>query len=69
MVLPQYQKAVDTLIKGCPTTIEPIKLSIKPIEVSQQPGIQVDPKQQLQKDLNTAQQGMDYLKNQQNTGI
>ena len=69
LVLPQYQKAVDTLIKGCPTTIEPIKLNIKPIEVSQQPGIQVDPKQQLQKDLNTAQQGMDYLKNQQNTGI
>jgi hypothetical protein len=69
LVLPQYQKAVDTLIKGCPTTIEPIKLSIKPIEVSQQPGIQVDPKQQLQKDLNTAQQGMDYLQNQQNKGI
>jgi hypothetical protein len=68
LVLPQYQKAVDTLVKGCPTTIEPIKLPIKPIDTTQpnQPELQLDPKAQLQQNLNTANKGREYLQSIQN---
>jgi hypothetical protein len=71
LVLPQYQKAVDTLVKGCPTTIEPIKLPIKPIDTTQpnQPEIQLDPKTQLKQNLNVAKQGLNYLQAQNNKGI
>jgi coenzyme F420-reducing hydrogenase gamma subunit len=68
LVLPQYQKAVDTLIKGCPTTIEPIKLSIKPIDTTVQPSqseIQLTPKQQIQ----MASKGLDYIQNNQNKPV
>jgi len=34
LVLPQYQKAVDILIKGCPATIEPIALKTKPVDTT-----------------------------------
>ena len=68
LVLPQYQKAVDTLIKGCPTTIEPIKLAIKPIDTTVQPSqseIQLTPKQQIQ----MASKGLDYIQNNQNKPV
>jgi hypothetical protein len=79
LVLPQYQKAVDTLIKGCPTTIEPIKLSIKPIDTTVQPSqseIQSNPQlkvktpqEVIQQNLNTANKGREYLQSIQNKPV
>ena len=70
LVLPQYQVAVDKLIAGCPTT-EPIVLNVKPIEQVQTktPELQVTPKQQVQQNLNTATQGLNYLQSQKNKPV
>jgi hypothetical protein len=70
LVLPQYQVAVDKLIAGCPTT-EPIVLNVKPIEQIQTktPELQVTPKQQVQQNLNTATQGLNYLQSQKNKPV
>jgi hypothetical protein len=45
LVLSTYKAAVDKLIKGCPTTTEPIKLDDKPAEMTQPSQSEIKPSQ------------------------